>query len=164
MGMREHLKKLTNFTFGGASAIITNISLVVGLGTSSIPRSTIIGSLLIIAIADNISDSLGIHIYRESESVGFKDSFISTAGNFLTRLITSISFIFIVLAFPMKQAEVISIIWGMLLLGSISYLIAKKNNTGKPWMEIAKHLAIAAAVVIASKYIGTLIKSKFLAG
>jgi vacuolar iron transporter family protein len=163
MDVRSHLRKLTNYSFGGASAIITNISLVVGLGTSNISRPAIIGSLLIIAVADNVSDSLGIHIYKESESCGMKESLISTVSNFLTRLITSATFIAVVVLFPMKQAEMISVIWGILLLGVISYLIAKNNND-RPWIEITKHLLTAVVVVAASKYVGILIRSRFLAG
>ena len=159
--MKANLKKLTNFTFGSSSAIITNVSLIVGLGASDVPKMGIIGSLMIIAVADNISDSLGIHIYRESESGGLKESAISTVSNFLARLLTSLTFIGLVWYLPFAQAEVISIIWGVLLLGTISYLIARKNND-RPLLEILKHLATAMVVIAAARFVGGLIHNRFL--
>lgn len=153
--------KLANFTFGSTSAIITNISLVVGLGTTDVPKMGIIGGLLIIGIADNISDSLGIHIYKESESGGLRESFISTVTNFLSRLLISLTFILIVYFLPFWLAERIAVAWGVLLLGVMSYLIARCNKDPRPALEIAKHLAIAVVVVAASKYVGRLIHGSF---
>jgi len=54
-----HLRK---FSFGASSAIVTSLAFIVGLSRNPNPRLAIIGSLLVIAVADNISDSLGIHI------------------------------------------------------------------------------------------------------
>ena len=54
------------FLFGSTSAIITNLALVVGLEASINAKLNIVASILVIAIADNISDTLGIHIYRRS--------------------------------------------------------------------------------------------------
>ena len=152
-------KKLTNFTFGSTSAIITNVSLIVGMGYA-ISKSAIIGSLLIIAIADNISDSLGIHIYRESEYSGIQEPLISAAGNFIARFVVSLSFIGIMLAFSINKAEIISAVWGLFLLASVSYLISRKNNN-KPLLEVTKHIVVAIIVISASKYAGYLISKKF---
>ena len=152
-------KKLTNFTFGGSSAIITNISLIVGMG-SAISKPAIIGSLLIIAIADNISDSLGIHIYRESEYSGIQEPLMAAAGNFVARFIVSLSFIGIMLAFSINKAEIISAVWGLFLLAAISYLISRRNNN-KPFPEVAKHIVVAVIVISASKYAGYLISRGF---
>ena len=158
--MKEYLKKLTNYSYGGTSAIITNISLVIGLGSTNVPKSGIIGGLLVIALADNISDSLGIHIYQESGSCGTRESFISTVLNFTTRLLVSASFIFIVLFFPIQEAQLISLLWGLLVLGVMSYFISKKSGL-KTWLEIAKHIGVALIVIAASKYAADFIHSRF---
>ena len=158
--MKEDLKKLTNISFGSTSGIITNISLVIGLGSVNVSKLAIIGSLLVIGIADNISDSLGIHMYKESESAGLKESLISTIGNFFSRLIISLSFIGIIAFFPMTQAIVITLIWGLVLLSGLSYLIAK-NNLDKPFIEILKHIIVAVIVIAASRYVGILLRNKF---
>jgi hypothetical protein len=57
-----NLKK-NKFLFGSTAVIITNLALVVGLETSINVKLNIVASILVIAIADNISDTLGIHIY-----------------------------------------------------------------------------------------------------
>jgi len=158
--MRQHLKNLTNFSFGSTSAIVTNISIVVGLGSVTVSKIAIVGSLLVIAIADNISDSLGIHMYKESESCGLKESVISTLGNFTARLIISFSFIGIILLFPAGRAQIITLIWGLLLLTGLSYLIAKRNND-KPILEILKHIVVAVMVIAASRYVGLLLRNRF---
>jgi hypothetical protein len=68
------------FLFGSTAAIITNMGLVVGLFSSLNAKATIIGSILIIAVADNISDTLGIHIYQEAEGLSAKEVWLSSLG------------------------------------------------------------------------------------
>jgi hypothetical protein len=64
----QRLKSIlpTRFSFGATSAIITNLGLIVGFDSLSNPKSSIIRSMLVIGIADNISDTLGMHVYQES--------------------------------------------------------------------------------------------------
>ena len=59
-------KDPSKFSFGATSSTVTSLGIIFGLLTSGNPKASIIGSLLVIAVADNIADSLGIHIYRES--------------------------------------------------------------------------------------------------
>lgn len=149
-------KKLTNFSFGGTSAIITNISLIVGLNS----KSNIIGGLLVIALADNISDSLGIHIYQESETRRGSSNLLSTISNFTVRLLVSLTFILIILLLPIYPAQIIAVIWGIILLSFMTYLIARANKVN-PIFEVVRHLAIAVVVITASKFIGDEIRNLF---
>jgi vacuolar iron transporter family protein len=149
-------KKLTNFSFGGTSAIITNISLIVGLNS----KSNIIGGLLVIALADNISDSLGIHIYQESETRRGSSNLLSTISNFTVRLLVSLTFILIILLLPIYPAQIIAVIWGIILLSFMTYLIARANKVN-PIFEVVRHLAIAVVVIAASKFIGDEIRNLF---
>jgi len=56
------MREIYNLSFGVTSAIMTSLAIVIGFGgTGSI---AVITALLIIAVADNISDSFGMHIYR----------------------------------------------------------------------------------------------------
>jgi hypothetical protein len=76
--METDLKNLarsaqTRFSFGATSAIITNLGIITGLDTLTHPKLSIIGALLVIALADNLSDTFGIHIYQESEYLGTKE-------------------------------------------------------------------------------------------
>jgi hypothetical protein len=52
--------------FGATSAIVTSVGLVVGFGSADVPKSAIISCLLIVGLADNLTDTLSIHIFQES--------------------------------------------------------------------------------------------------
>ncbi len=73
---------LTRVSFGSTSAIITNLGLMAGLHSGPHAKGSIIGGILIIAFADNISDSFGIHIFSESEKTDKKEVWTSTLMNF----------------------------------------------------------------------------------
>ncbi len=53
---------IRNFSFGGPAAVVTSLGLIIGLDAAPAARATIVGSLLIVAIAGNLTDSLSIHI------------------------------------------------------------------------------------------------------
>ncbi len=71
---------------------MTSLAVVIGLSGAT-NNITIITALLIIAIADNISDSFGIHIYQESKGIAPKEVKKTTANNFIARML--ITFVFI---------------------------------------------------------------------
>jgi len=146
------------FSFGATAAIITNLAIIVGLRIGNV-KLTIIGAMLVIAIADNISDSLGIHVYQESEGLNAKEVWFSTSTNFLTRVLVSFSFIFLVWVLPINMAVIVSIIWGLLLLSGMSYIIAKAKGIN-PALAVLEHLAIAVVVIIASNFLGQFIADK----
>ncbi len=149
----------TRFSFGASAAIITNLSLIAGLRTGAHAKLSIIGAMLVIALADNISDSIGIHIYQESECLETKEIWLSTFTNFLSRILVSLTFILLVLFLPIESAVVISITWGLLLLAAMSYIIAKDRQIN-PYLAMLEHIAIAVLVIIASNFAGKLIISK----
>src|SRR5665648_933924 len=73
------------FSFGATSSTVTSISIIFGLLSSGNPKAGVIGSLLVIAVADNIADSIGIHIYRETTATKKENTRMFTIENFLTR-------------------------------------------------------------------------------
>jgi VIT1/CCC1 family predicted Fe2+/Mn2+ transporter len=146
-------KVLSKYSMGATAAIITSMGLIAGLTQSDTMRQTTIAGLLIIAIADNISDSLGIHIYKESEGAKKREILSATFGNFLLRLILVVSFIMIVVLFPSVQALIISSVWGLTLLILLSYSIAKAKKTTVR-AEIIWHVVVALLVIIGSKLLG----------
>lgn len=148
--------KPTRFSFGATSAITTNLAIIIGLDTISNARVSIIGALLVIAVADNISDTLGIHIYKESETADAKEIYFTTFINYLARLLVSLIFILFIILFPLNTAVYLSIIYGLLVLTAISYIIAKQRHVN-PLRSISQHLAIAIGVIVASNYLGKLI-------
>jgi VIT1/CCC1 family predicted Fe2+/Mn2+ transporter len=150
----------TKFSFGATSAIITNMGIIVGLNSVAHPRTAIVGAILVIAIADNIADSLGIHIYQESECLQSREIWFSTMTNFFARLFLSASFIAFVLALPLSVAIVCSIVWGYVLLSLLSYTIAKARGVNTA-LSIFEHICIATLVIIASSLLKTWFLSRF---
>jgi VIT1/CCC1 family predicted Fe2+/Mn2+ transporter len=144
---------LSKYSMGATAAIITSMGLIAGLTQNDAMRQTTIAGLLIIAIADNVADSLGIHIYKESEGAKKREILSATLGNFILRFVLVISFILIVLLLPSIQALIIASIWGLTLLVLLSYAIAKAKNTTVR-AEIIWHVVVALLVIIGSKLIG----------
>jgi len=154
------MSHLSKFSFGATSAIITCLAFIIGLSKSTHPQMGIIASLLVIAIADNISDSLGIHIYQESDLKNKDVVRTSTFLNFLTRFFVILVFIAFVLLLPIPFALVLSLIWGLSLLTILSYYIAKEQHVN-PFKAIFEHLGIAVIVIIISNFISEWILNFF---
>ncbi len=144
---------LRKFSYGTTSAVVTGMALVTGLDAANSTRLTIIAGLLIFAVADNLTDSLSIHIYQESERLDGPAAFRATLANFATRLGLSLSFVLIVLLAPVTIAVIAAILWGNSVLCVMTVLLARERGVPVA-TEIAKHLALAAAVIAASKGIG----------
>jgi len=150
------MMNINRFSIGATAAITTSMGLIAGLTQGEIAKTGIITGLLVIAIADNISDSLGIHIYKESEGASQQDINLHTYGNFIARLFLVFTFVLIVLLFPSRLALIVSSIWGLVLLAILSYLIAKIKKTS-PLLEIVWHLIVALLVIAGSKLLGSLV-------
>jgi VIT1/CCC1 family predicted Fe2+/Mn2+ transporter len=145
--------RLRQVSFGAPAAIVTSMGLIVGLNAATAGRAAVVGSLLIIAVADNLTDSLGIHVYQESERLAERDAFRTTVSNFLVRLFVSLSFVLLALLFEAKIVIYVAVTWGLLLLSALSYLLARARNVS-PIGEICKHGATAVLVLLVSRQLG----------
>jgi hypothetical protein len=150
--------RLPSISFGAASAIVTSMGMIVGFGTAGVSSPTIIAGLLIVGLADNLTDSLSIHIYQESERLEQRAAFRATIGNFAARLIISLSFVFLALMFSTAAMILICLVWGALLLATLTWFVAKNQNANVV-TEALKHLAVAAVVIGASLATGTFINA-----
>ena len=157
---RSEFTKLENYILGSSAAVITNVSLIVGLGSARAGKGPILSGLLTVALADNISDSLGIRLYKESEGCGERLSRLATALNFLSRLLVSLSFVAIVLVFSGPQAMIVGIAWAFLLLTLISYLVTRSNHEHS-LTAIIRHVVIAVIAIALSRCVGHLIANRF---
>jgi len=150
------MNKISRISYGGTAAIVTSMALITGLNSVVTGKSTLITALLVVALADNITDSLSIHIYQESAQLDEREAFIGTLSNFTTRLLGSLSFVLIVVVFPPKVVVLGSIVWGNLLLGVLTYFLARERNV-RILPEVIKHLVVAAVAIIISKIIAHLL-------
>jgi VIT1/CCC1 family predicted Fe2+/Mn2+ transporter len=142
------------FSFGGTSAIVTSMGLVIGLGAAKAETSTIVSGLLIVGLADNMTDSLSIHMYQEAEKLEGRAAFRTILTNFVARVLVAVSFAIIVLALPESYAGIVALAWGVLLLTGISYILARARGVS-PVPEVSKHLGVAVLVIAASRLIGS---------
>jgi vacuolar iron transporter family protein len=154
------MSHLTKYSFGATSAIITCLAFIIGLSQSPNPRMSIVGSLLVIAIADNISDSLGIHIYQESDLKQQRVVRVSTIMNFFTRFGVILVFIAFVVILPVVIAIWASIAWGLALLTFLSYSIAREQK-GNPYTAILIHVGVAVIVILASSVLSSWLMDVF---
>ena len=142
------------FSFGSTSAVVTSMGLIIGLGTATTRTATIVSGLLIVAVADNITDSLSIHVYQEAEKLEARAAFRATLTNFVARLLVALTFAIIVLVLPDPYAGIVALAWGFLLLAGLSYIVARARNV-RPVPEVGKHLGVAILVIAASRVIGS---------
>jgi len=137
------------FSFGATSAVITGLAVIIGLSRTANPVIGITTALAVIAIADNISDSFGIHIHQESQKESVKEVRKTTFTNFVTRVAVVSVFVLLVILLPLKAAVALSMFFGIAVISIISYFIAKEQKA-KPHRIVFQHLLITALVIIGS--------------
>ena len=150
--MKHSLK--TGFSFGLTSGMITTLGLMVGLHSGTHSQLAVIGGILTIAIADAFSDALGIHIAEESRNThGPKEIWESTLATFATKFIVALSFVVPVLLLSLATAIIVSIVWGLLLLASLSIHLANLQRISR-WKVVLEHVFIAGVVIVLTHYVG----------
>lgn len=159
--MKKSIKK--GLGFGLTSGIITTLGLIVGLNAGTHSRMVVVGGILIIAIADALSDALGIHISEEATKKGKEDKGVweSTVSTFFFKFIFALSFVIPVLLLELDTAIIASVVWGIFLLTIFSFHIAKihKESSRK---VIAEHLTIATIVIVVTHFLGNWISKVFV--
>jgi len=148
-------------SFGLASGVITTLGLMVGLNAGTSSKMVVLGGILTIAIADSMSDAMGIHMSEESENKHTpKEIWTSTIVTFLAKLIFALTFAVPVLLFDLSTAVIVSIVWGLSLIVISTYLAAKKQKKGVLG-AIAEHLVVAVLVIVATNFVGGAISDLF---
>jgi VIT1/CCC1 family predicted Fe2+/Mn2+ transporter len=149
----EDFVDLRSVSFGSPAAIVTSMGLIIGLDAATATKAAVVGSLLIIGIADNLTDSLSVHIYQEAEKLAHRRAFRTTVANYFARLITTASFVVIFLLLPGAAAVLGCALWGFFLLSGLSFVLAKARRVS-PLGEVYKHAGIAVVVIGISKLLG----------
>ena len=151
---------LRRFSYGTTSALVTGMAVVTGLDAAGGRRASIVAALLIFGLADNLTDSLSIHVYQEAEYLERRAAVHATLSNFAARLLLSLSFVLIVLLAAAPVAVMLAVGWGTGLLIVLTTLLAHRRRV--PVLpEIGLHLLLALAVVFASKLVGSSIAGFF---
>jgi VIT1/CCC1 family predicted Fe2+/Mn2+ transporter len=157
--MRQALT--TGISFGLASGVITTLGLIVGLHAGTHSTLAVVGGVLTIAVADALSDALGIHIAEESNPQRSpRQVWLATFATFTTKFLMALSFLVPLLVFELGTAIVAGITWGFTVLTLLSWRLARAQGA-PPWRVIGEHLLIAGAVVVTTHLIGDLAATWF---
>ena len=151
----------TGLYFGATSGVITTIGLIVGLhaGTNSV--AAVLGGILVIAVADSMSDALGIHLAEEADPNATQQHiWAATISTFITKFVFAVTFAVPVLLLPLWPAVLASVAWGIFVIAVLSYFIARAQQAS-PLAIIGEHVLIAMIVVFASHYIGAWVNAAF---
>lgn len=144
----------TGLSFGLTSGVITTLGLMVGLHAGTHSRAAVLGGILTIAVADALSDAMGIHLAEESKNGGSaRDIWEATMATFAAKFVIAGTFVVPVLTRPLDQAIMISVIWGLLLLTALSFFMARVQAI-PPWKVIGEHVLIALCVVALTHAVG----------
>lgn len=158
--MGKHSFKV-GFSFGMMSGIITTLGLMVGLHAGTESRSTVLGGIIIIAIADAFSDALGIHISEESENVHTpKEIWTATISTFFFKFFFSSIFIIPVMLFELTTAMLVSIAVGFLLIIGMSCYLARRQGISA-WKVVLEHCVVALVVISATHAVGEWVAVRF---
>lgn len=149
----------TGLSFGLTSGVITTLGLMVGLHSGTHSRTVVIGGILTIAIADAMSDALGMHIAEESKNHGvLSEIWESTIATFVAKFLIAMTFVAPVLLLPLEQAMMVSVGWGLMLLAVLSYRLALAQQI-PAWKVIAEHVVIGVSVIAITHFVGDWIQS-----
>ncbi len=149
----------TGVSFGLTSGVITTLGLMVGLHSGTHSRTVVIGGIVTIAVADALSDALGIHIAEESKNNGnVSDIWEATIATFVAKFLIGLTFVVPVLLLPLEQAMMVSVAWGLTLLAGLSYFLARVQQI-TAWKVIAEHVVIGVSVIAITHYVGAWIHS-----
>ena len=151
----------TGLSFGLTSGVITTLGLMVGLHSGTHSRAIVIGGILTIAIADAMSDALGIHLAEESKNSGPTiQIWEATLATFVAKFVIAMTFLIPVWVWPLDQAIVASAIWGLLLLAVLSFFVARAQHVA-PWKVIGEHMLIGLSVIAITHYVGDWVRGRF---
>jgi VIT1/CCC1 family predicted Fe2+/Mn2+ transporter len=151
----------TGLYFGATSGVITTIGLIAGLNAGTHSVAAVLGGILVIAVADSLSDALGIHLAEEADpETSHEHVWSATVSTFLTKFIFAITFAIPVLLLPLWPAVLASVAWGLFVIAVLSYFIARSQGSS-PFAIIGEHVLIAIIVVVASHYIGAWVNTMF---
>ena len=147
-------------SFGLTSGVITTLGLLIGLAASTNSKSVVLSGIIMIAIADALSDAMGMHV---SEEEGTHDAnrqvWQATFSTFAGKFIAALTFTLPILLFDALIVGVIcSIIWSVFLLAIFSWHLARMHKTNA-FKVIGEHLLIASIVIMITYFLGTMLKA-----
>jgi VIT1/CCC1 family predicted Fe2+/Mn2+ transporter len=151
----------TGVFFGATSGVITTIGLIAGLNAGTQSLVAVLGGIMVIAVADAMSDALGIHLAQEADPESTHEHIWSaTIWTFFTKLVVALSFALPLLFLPLQLAVAVSVGWGLLVITVLSAYLARTQKVAALPI-VTEHVLIAVVVVAISHFIGVWVQNSF---
>jgi len=115
-------------------------------GTRSV--LAVIGGIISIAVADGLSESMGMHVSRKSEGKHPTYVLESTFATLTAKFIVTMTFAVPVILIDLSTAVMINIVWGLFLLTVLSYFVSE-NKKEKKWFVCIGWCALEGANYLA---------------
>ncbi len=161
--LKKYSHQLTiSISFGLTTAVITSLGVIVGMHSATSSKLAVVAGVIVVAIADGLSDALGLHTSEEAEVENGnakhtpKELWLTTLFTFISVSGFSLTFVIPILLLPLRTAVIIAIVWGILLLTLLNLYIAKirKENPAK---IIFEHILLTLLVVTISYWVGSIV-------
>ncbi len=157
--MKETLLK--GMGFGLTSGVITTLGIIVGLHAGTHSKLAVLAGMVVLAIADALSDAIGIHISEEAEGEHTtKEIWEATLFTFSSKFACTLTFVPPFVFLEISTAILASVVWGLLLIVTVSFYTAKLQNRNIP-RTIAEHLIVTILVVFFAHLLGDIIYEFF---
>lgn len=151
----------TGVFFGATSGVITTIGLIAGLNAGTQSLVAVLGGILVVAVADAMSDALGIHLAQEADPDSTDGHIWSaTLWTFMTKLVVALTFAIPLLLLPLQIAVAVSVGWGLLVITVLSAYLARIQKVAA-LPVVTEHVFITIVVVTISHYIGVWVNQVF---
>ena len=149
----------TGIFFGATSGVITTIGLMVGLQAGTQSLTAVFGGVVVIAVADSMSDALGIHLAQEADPESTRAHiWAATLWAFVSKFLVAISFALPLMLLPLDQAVLVGVVWALMIVALMSYFLARMQQTSA-WRVVGEHVSIALVVIALSHYVGVLVRN-----
>ena len=149
----------TGLFFGATSGVITTIGLIAGLNAGTNSMVAVLGGILVVAVADAMSDTIGIHLAQESDPIRRKSTYGPRRYGHSDQADRGVEFC---AAAPVAARRRSRLGW-MGTAGDhlLSAYLARVQGT--PVLNVVtEHVVIAIVVVAVSHFIGVWVNVTFL--
>jgi len=166
MAQKYSHQLMTGLCFGLTTAVITSLGMIVGMYSATSSELAVVAGIVVMAIADGLSDAMGLHTAEEAEVENGrskhtqKEIWLTTLFAFLSVSGFTLTFVIPILLLPLETAVFLAIAWGMLLLTLLNFCVAKIRKEN-PIKLISEHILLAIFVIFVSHLVGNLIAMWF---
>lgn len=145
--------------FGITSGVLTTVGLLVGMNAATESRLAVVAGILVIAMADSLSDSFGMYLSKLGERGSSPAAALRYAlGTFAGKFLFPLTFVLPLMlpVFSLSTAVIVDLAWGataLCLLSAEQALVSQESIFG----TIARNLGLATLIVCLSSAIGAVV-------